>query len=167
MANRNTKPLIFFLIIAMVIGIVVLAIVAFQSLHSPQQDALSEYVQHIYRQQPGLVVSQVVQSNLPGRFTAAMSGDVYGSGDYFHVDMPYSYGTVVSQTGSSSRPLPYPPEQLACALLNSNNGPSVVFVALHGDDYKAAWFVHQARYAWPSDELRAQLDAIGCAFSSQ
>lgn len=167
MGSHNTKPLIFFAIIGMVIGVTVLAIVAIQSLHSPQQDALSEYVQHVYSQQPGLVVSQVVQAGLPGKFTTAMSGDVYGSGEYFHVDVSYAYGTVVSQTGSASRPLPYPPEQLACVLLNSNKGPSVVYMAMHGDDYKAAWFVHQARYAWPSGELQAQLSTIGCTFSNQ
>jgi hypothetical protein len=167
MENRNTKPLIFFAIMGMVIGAAVLAIVAVQSLHSPQQDALSQYVRVQYARQPGLVVSQVVQAGLPGKFTASMSGDVYGSGSYFHVDMPYTYGTVVSQTGNSSRPLPYPPEQLACVLLGSNQGPAVVFIALHGDDYKADWFVHQSRAAWASDELRAQLNALGCEFKPE
>lgn len=167
MGSHNTKPLIFFVIIGMVIGVTVLAIVAIQSLHSPQQEVLSQYVNRIYSLQPGLVVSQVIQAGQPGKFTASMSGDVYGSGTYFHVDMPFSFGAVVSQTGSSSRPLPYPPEQLACVLLGSSKGPAVVFLALHGDDYKADWFVHQARYAWPSDELRAQLSTLGCQFTDE
>ncbi len=167
MGSQNTKPLIFFVIIGMVVGVTVLAIVAIQSLHSPQQDALSQYVAGLYSVQPGLVVSQVVQAGQPSKFTAAMSGHVYGSGVYFHVDMPFSFGATVSQTGSSSRPLPYPPEQLACVLLGSNKGPAVVFLALHGDDYKADWFVHQSRDAWPSDELRAQLSTLGCQFRDE
>jgi hypothetical protein len=164
--SHNTKPLIFFVIIAMVIGVTVLAILAIQSLHSPQQDALSQYVRGLHSIQPGLVVSEVVQAGQPNKFTASMSGDVYGSGTYFHVDMPFSFDTTVSQTGSSSRPLPYPPEQLACVLLGSNTGPIVVFLALHGDDYKADWFVHQSRFAWSSNELQAQLSTLGCEFTN-
>ncbi|HEY3343064.1 MAG TPA: hypothetical protein VGK81_13635, partial [Anaerolineae bacterium] len=79
MQSNNTKPLIFFVIIAMVIGATVLAIVAIQSLHSPQQDTLSQYVRGLYSVQPGLVVSEVVQAGQPNQFTASMSGDVYGS----------------------------------------------------------------------------------------
>ena len=162
MDSRGTKPLLFFAIIGLVIGVGVLAIVAVQSLHSPQQDALSQFVSYEYSLRPGLVVSQVVQASRPREFTATMSGDVYGAGTYFHVDVPYSG----DQTGNSTRPLPYPPEQLSCVLLGSSKGDKVVFLALHGDDYIANWFVHDARYAWPSDELKAQLATIGCVFSN-
>ncbi len=168
MDNRSTRPLIYVIIIVLVAVVAVLAVVAISSLHSPQQDALSQYVRYQYAIQPGLVVSQVVQASHPERFTADMSGPVFGTSSFYQVgtSVPASTPGVVAQS-SGQRPLPYPPQQLACVLLGSLKGDSVVFVALHQDMYNAQWLVHQSRYPWPSAELKAQLATLGCQFSNQ
>ena len=165
MDDRGTRPLIYLVVIALAIGAVVLAVVAVQSLNSPQQAALSEYVRNQYAIQPGLVVSQVVQAGHPDQFTPDMSGPVVGSSNFYQLSTSAPQGTATAnqaQPPQPLRPLPYPPTQLVCVLLGSNKGASVVFVALHQDAGNAQWLVHQARYPWPSDQLRAQLDTLGC-----
>jgi hypothetical protein len=64
----------------------------------------------------------------------------------------------------SNRPIPYPPEELQCVLLGVGvgEGEEMVFLALHNDMYSGDWLVHQSKSAWPGDELKAQLGAVGC-----
>jgi len=75
------------------------------------------------------------------------------------------------------KPLPYPPDDLRCVLLQasgSHNKPfdsanagtgsqyAVVFVGLHNDLYNGAWVVHESAYHFPSPELNATLEEVGC-----
>ena len=170
MDNRSTRPLIYVIIIVLVAVVAVLAVIAISSLHSPQQDALSQYVRNQYTIQSGLVVSQVVQASHPERFTADMSGNIFGASSFGQAGTTVSASTPGASGPAGQSPgqpaLPYPPKQLACVLLGSRKGASVVFVALHQDALHAQWVVHQARYPWPSVELKAQLNAVGCQFSN-
>ncbi|MCL4504841.1 MAG: hypothetical protein M1140_02300 [Chloroflexi bacterium] len=147
---------ILLLMLCVAVGILVITIVG--SMNPSQQTTLNAYLRYYAPSEPGLRVLQSVRALRPTLFTPEMSGLVFGVTSHYYVDVPPSSGWI------AGRPLPYPPEQMYCTVLESSRGQSVVFVALHGDDYNADWLVHQSRAPWPSGELNAQLASVGCQF---
>jgi hypothetical protein len=159
------KRFIYPMLIVLVMALVVLAFVAFQALRSPQQDALSAHLRYLYQSQGKAVsVVQIVPALHPERFTMENSGAVYGDSMYFQVDQHYTepYRQITGQ-----RPLPYPPAQVSCVLLDSGQGRSVLFVVLHENLYNAQWLAHDAKYPWQSAELQTQMAEIGCEFKAE
>ncbi len=63
----------------------------------------------------------------------------------------------------SSKPIPYPPNDLWCAQLSSSDpaAPKVVVAGLHQDIYNAEWIVHEVT------DPATVLSKIGCEFSGQ
>jgi hypothetical protein len=89
-----------------------------------------------------------------------MSSAVFGDSLHYQTD-----------TDSSGMPLPFPPEQVWCALLERANGTfgldadrpyAVVFVSLHMDMYNADWVVHEGMGEPAGPQVRATLSTIGC-----
>jgi len=100
----------------------------------------------------GLSVKSVVKAARPGRLTQDVSYAVYGDSAHYQTDENYqepaneAEATTLWQA-SGSRPLPFPPEEVWCALLERNTGEpqyGVAFVSLHQDIYNADWVVHEA-----------------------
>lgn len=103
-------------------------------------------------------VRQVAQANIPTAFPAELETTTFGDGTYFALD----YHLQPDLAGGSERPLPYPPEDLWCALLTTaRDHQRVVFIARHADLYKAVWAVHLVPM---SETLEAEVvEQVGCA----
>jgi hypothetical protein len=129
------------LVAVLVIALIVLS----QTLYSPRQAALQEYLQP-----RSATVTAMMQANKSQNFSAEMS-TVVGQSVYFRTG-PWD----------GARTLPFPPEEVWCALLHDMQGDHIVFVVLHSDLYNAQWLVHEPKVKWPDVALKAQLSAIGC-----
>ena len=149
------------ILLVLVAGAGILFVIASQAQYSPQQAALSAYLRYYSTQAHGITVKAIVKAARPDRFTAGMSGPVIGQSPYYRTDVSYAGG---SRMDEALRPVPYPPLEMSCVLIGAEQGDTVVFVAMHQDMYNADWLVHQARAAWPGDELNAQLATVGCDF---
>ena len=116
------------------------------------QDALDQYL--AYKNVSlgeGLSVESAVKAARPGGLTQNVSFAVYGDSVFYQTDEDYGEkGGDAEATGywatDERRPLPYPPEEVWCVLLERNaespqNG--VVFVSLHQDIHNADWVVHE------------------------
>jgi hypothetical protein len=149
------KRLLAGLIIGLVIAVAALAMVMLDALYSPAKAMLGRYMAYEAQFEPGLRVSETVYASRPANFTPEMSGRLFNGSTLLGVkDTP--------SAGDRTR---YPPEQLVCVLLHSNQGDAVVFVALHTQLYYAQWLVHQATLPWPGEAMREQLAIVGCTFS--
>ena len=116
------------------------------------QAALDRYLNYKnVSQAEGLSVKSVVKAAKPGGLTQDVSYAVYGNSVYYQTDENYEEATGDAEATDywatdGRRPLPYPPEEVWCALLSqrieaSQNG--IVFVSLHQDIYNADWVVHE------------------------
>jgi hypothetical protein len=71
---------------------------------------------------------------------------------------------VLSAQSSGQVPLPYPPEDLWCVLMNpAAAAPKSVFLALHGDIFVDAWVVHELPPNVSRDALADDWAKVGCA----
>ncbi len=101
-------------------------------------------------------IVQYERAEWPWYFTPTMSDASYSDGIY--------YGTTHSYGGryGGSRPLPYPPIDLWCILLEQGDrgAQRVIYVALHEDLYTADWVVHEPEQ--DRQALSADLARVGC-----
>jgi hypothetical protein len=98
----------------------------------------------------------------PWLFTEEISFGAHGSSVHFQTE---EYSNILS-------PLPFPPDQVWCVLLEQQSRASsehgaerpdaVVLVALHIDMYVADWVVHSVAGDPFSRELETVLSTIGC-----
>lgn len=121
---------------------------------------LSQYVDSPFAPD-GTSVVRVVRARKPWSFTKEMSGRVLGDSVYFQTD----HSLIPARSGGPS-PLPFPPKELWCALLECPDGSTlgshtILFVGLHMDIYNGDWLVHEARDP-TSPELRRFITMIGC-----
>jgi len=116
------------------------------------QAALDQYL--IYKNvslHEGLIVKSTAKATRPGRLTQDVSFMVYGDSAHYQTDEDYQEATDEGEStavwvGSGLRPLPFPPEEVWCALLEHKAGEpqyGVAFVSLHQDIYNADWVVHE------------------------
>jgi len=99
----------------------------------------------------GLSVKSIVKATKPGGLTQDVSFAVYGDSVFYQTDVDYQKPSVDAKATDSlatdgRRPLPYPPEEVWCAVLTRNaEAPQsgVAFVSLHQDIYNADWVVHE------------------------
>ncbi len=165
--NERTKSRSFcFILIMLMFALTLLAAIFWVWTGHAQPDwhmTLNRYVEH-QRVDAGRVwmLKKAVHAHSPYNFYAGLSGSVWGEGFYFQLDHPYS-GL------NSSRPLPYPPDDLWCALLEKKSGatPAVrerktVFIALHQDLYMAEWVVHEIGDDPHAPEFPEILSGLGC-----
>lgn len=136
------------------------------------QSALDQYL--AYRNvslSEGLSVKSTVKATKPGGMTQDVSFAVYGDSTYYQTDENYkktSDGTEATTVWSKQelRPLPYPPEEVWCVLLErSAASPAygAAFVSLHQDIHNAGWVVHEVRPdPFDPESIRVASD-LGCS----
>jgi hypothetical protein len=118
-------------------------------------------------------VLAATKARQPWNLTRDARTVVYGDSAHYITDAGYGG----QSAGSGTIPLPYPPEEVWCALLKqerTSTGTSevrvaydVVLVALHQDLYNADWVVH-AGIGDPSGQRAAELlPLVGCAVPSK
>jgi hypothetical protein len=66
----------------------------------------------------------------------------------------------------SLEPIPYPPEQVMCVLVEVADQPQLLYVSLHNSLYNADWIVHVSNDPWGSPFLRSRMDALDCAIDA-
>jgi hypothetical protein len=99
----------------------------------------------------GLSVKAEVKAAKPGRLTEGVNYAVYGDSTYYQTDENYKEASGEAEATAAwskeeLRPLPYPPEEVWCVLLERNAqapGYGVAFVSLHQDLHNADWVVHE------------------------
>jgi hypothetical protein len=111
-----------------------------------------------------VTIAQAVKARAPYNFTKELNLFTYGEAPYY----------MVNETSSSyngSRPIPYPPKEVWCVLLqqqtSGNDTFSLIFANLHEDMYMAEWIVHQCECSEsePPPLSQAFLDdiaSLGC-----
>ncbi len=123
---------------------------------------LNQYLS--YLQQTGQVSHRVISTSTaasPANFTPAMSAESYGDNVIFQTSHSSS-----SEYTAGLKLLPYPPDQVVCALLDVNGQHQLVFIALHNDLNNADWIVHISPEPWGSSTLQTHLDALGCSLET-
>lgn len=111
--------------------------------------ALDVYTQYQSRlSKSKFVIRKTVHASGPYNFDKNLSGPTWSDRPYFQVDHTYS-----GQSAARLKPLPYPPGDLWCALIEQNTRYSdntnvthrrqIVFVALYQDLYFSQWVVHE------------------------
>ncbi|MBN1135030.1 MAG: hypothetical protein JXM73_00495 [Anaerolineae bacterium] len=117
------------------------------------QAALNQYLTHKNATlSEGLSVKSAVKAANPGRLAQDVSMAVYGGSLYYQTDQDYQTSSGDAEADDywatdDRRPLPYPPEEVWCVLLErSAQTPAygVAFVSLHQDIHNADWVVHEA-----------------------
>jgi hypothetical protein len=142
------------------LGMIVLAEIPSRTgMPSMARTRLDQYLDDTYPLGEIHVVT-AVRAKRPAGFEREMSGLVFGDGVYYQSDL----GPVRTET-DSLLPLPYPPRELWCVLLQDSTAVTegdshVVFPALHMDIYNADWLVHVAS---PESDMSSTLEAVGCA----
>lgn len=113
---------------------------------------------------------EVLRGDRPGRLTTDTPSLSFGESVYYGTDVRYDQNVLNTALptaiggGFGARPLPYPPEQVWCAVVEprAETGRGVVLVALHQDIHNADWIVHQA-IAGPFSQQALDLAAeVGC-----
>ncbi len=64
------------------------------------------------------------------------------------------------------QPLPYPPEQVMCVLLDVSGQNELVYVALHNNSSNNDWIVHISPEPWGSYALQTHLSSLGCSLDT-
>jgi hypothetical protein len=112
-------------------------------------------------------VLSVARARQPWRFSKDMSYSVLGDSVYFQTDYPLTW-----KEGGGPSPLPFPPRELWCALLEGEDrltgerSYAVVFVGLHMDMYNGDWMVHEGPTDRSLPALLQGLSTIGCDFKA-
>ena len=164
--------------IVVILSAVIVAIVALirdSELDANGQHELAYYLH--YRELPprSILVQQLVHALYPWNFTPQMSRASFGDGPYYRTTVnyqaitqpafPWTTPPLSPLAALPARPLPYPPQDVWCAFLKSDDdeSPTLVFIVLHQDLYNADWIVHEASRE-PDPELI--LARVGCAIKS-
>jgi hypothetical protein len=102
----------------------------------------------------------------PWDFSAEMSLAVYGDSGHYQTDYGYQ------QRNVGAKPLPLPPQEVWCVLLEleqhgavdptEEGAYRVVFPALHQDLHNADWVLHEGAGDLTSQEFMESLSKIGC-----
>jgi len=130
-----------------------------------------------YALSKGYRVEQMTRASRPWNFGPELSGWTIGDSARYQTNADFSGNlrreatrsaaqAATAQLPSSAQDgrmsLPYPPEEVWCASLASDESRFVVFVALHQDLYNGAWIVHEPEGAVASRELSENLSSLGC-----
>jgi hypothetical protein len=153
------------LVLLVALGAVVLA--ELPAKPGPPADVVALLNQYLaYAYQPGAVsVRAIDQASQPGNLSRDLGYEVFGASVIYQTDI----GAPGYEEGGT-RPLPYPPEQVWCVLLERDGtyGPhpenvyDVVFVALHMDLHNADLMVHKGSQHLSASEARGVMGAMGC-----
>lgn len=112
-------------------------------------------------------VLTVTRARQPWHFSKEMSYSVLGDSVYFQTDYPLTW-----REGGGPSPLPFPPKELWCALLEGEDrvtgerSYAVVLIGLHMDMYSGDWMVHEGPTDRSLPALLQGLSTIGCDFKA-
>ena len=143
------------------ITLVAASLVAMRMNRTPDwQLELDKYVGYKDSLSSGTTTVQLVdRASRPWDFSRNMSHAVFGDSPYYQTD--YSYG---GRRGP--RPLPFPPEDVRCVLLerdhNEETTYTVVFVAEHQDLYNADMVIHEGASDLSDQSFTESISVIGC-----
>ena len=140
-----TRAILFLIGCAVILVAGMYALLWYDEHHLPDnaRAALNSYIQYRYASPPRIV--QFTRATTPAKFDRDMSGISFGASVFFRTMQDYRKPvainlpnklTVTPQIGGyePTRPIPFPPTDVWCIVLQSENEPSqVVFVALHQD----------------------------------
>jgi hypothetical protein len=140
--------------------------------------AIDEYVRFERSLGVDMTVTRIVHATKPWLFTAAASAETFGDSPYYCTRRSYSPALATTEPGppgsipvarSSSRrdcaarAVPYPPKEVWCVALRSDEQPpKLIFAALHFDLYNADWIVHEPAASPGTAALASTLREIGC-----
>ena len=153
-----------FAIIALLVSVVLIVTLALALTNSPGrrvagwQTAVDAYITH----KGGVDVLDAVEARAPEHFTQATDLHTYAPGPYYVVDDPLG-------EHNGSKPLPYPPEDVRCVLLQESDTEThqLIFAAYHVDLYSAEWVIHEDGHAPFSQATHNLLAQLGCALDLQ
>jgi hypothetical protein len=119
----------------------------------------------------------LVRAGRPWNLSAELGLTTAGDSLYFETDQPYDLqpegaapveagvptGAVRSGSWGERTPLPYPPQEVWCVLVQSTAGRQVILLALHHrEPYQTDWIIHQQRAAPSPSGWMELLDLLGC-----
>jgi hypothetical protein len=102
-------------------------------------------------------VQQIVGASKPWAFTPNPGIISFGGGVHFRPDYDYD-----GREGVGPKPLPFPPADVWCVLLDYDSVRSGIFVALHQDLYNADWVVHTGWKRLSIEEFERLASGVGC-----
>jgi hypothetical protein len=143
------------------ITLVAASLVAIRTNRPPDwQLELDQYVEYEDSLSSGMTTVQLVdRASKPWNFSRDMSHAVFGDSPYYQTD--YNYG---GRRGP--RPLPFPPEDVWCVLLerdhNAETTYAIVFVAEHQDLYNADVVIHEGASDLSDQSFTESISVIGC-----
>ncbi len=148
------------LLVTLIIAIILILIN--QRATSPWKTKLKQYLVYLREtEQISYQILDTASAVTPENFSESMSGESYSQDVTFA-----STHNLFNDYSSSLLPMPYPPDQVICVLLNLNGNPQLVYVALHNSLYNADWIVHVSPDPWGSPLLQENLKAIGCTLGT-
>ena len=152
----------------------IVALLALQVGRPPAwRQELDRYVQRQAALSSGTITARfAVRAREPWNLTPEMSSAVYGDSPHYRTDFGYGTESGAVKDRSGPRALPYPPENVWCALLEwegqgtgepgGETRHTVVFVAAHQDLYNADLMVHEAATDLSAEALAENLSQLGC-----
>jgi hypothetical protein len=156
---RRAGVVVFPLLLAT--ALVVASLVAMRTNRPPDwQLELDKYVEYKDSLSSGTTTVQLVdRASRPWNFSRDMSHAIFGDSPYYQTDD--SYG---GRRGP--RPLPFPPEDVRCVLLerdhNEETTYNIVFVAEHQDLYNADVVIHEGASDLSDQPFAESISEIGC-----
>ena len=144
------------------LGVVVIAKVPNETgLPASCQSRLDQYISYSFP--TGITTLRATQqAGNPENLTRESAYTVFGDSPFYQTDL--SPGNEVR---SATMPLPYPPKELWCVLLQHDDAAgrmsdAIVFVGLHMDMYNADWMVHEGPRDLSTPGVVGSLNLLGC-----
>jgi hypothetical protein len=160
--KRTTLLIIPALLLVVLVAAVLFQIPSKAGLPQGVQTRLDQYLASPFAK--GTMTLRLAErARRPWNLTQAMGFAVLGDSVYFQTDSSLTW-----EQGGGPSPLPFPPKELWCALLEAGDEgegdgtQTVVFIGLHMDMYNGDWIVHQGPEAPFSPEFLGVLSSIGC-----
>jgi len=124
---------------------------------------LDKYVEYKDSFSSGTTAVQLVErASRPWNISRGMSHAVFGDSPYYQTD----YGYSGEKRHGGPRPLPFPPEDVWCVLLerdrNEETTYAIVFVAEHQDLYNADVVMHEGASDLSTQAFVEGISRIGC-----
>jgi hypothetical protein len=163
------RAILLLTILALVPIALVVAVLASEARFPAEaQTQLNRYMaKKLTSSSPVVHVQQIARARKPWNLSREMGFISFGDGVHFQTDYGYT-----EEERPSLKPLPFPPTDVWCVLLELGVRPSGsaksqaqytgVFVALHQDLYNADWAVHTGWKDLSMQEFMDSAAKIGC-----
>jgi hypothetical protein len=185
MSQRRSKvKRALFIVIPVLVALASVVAVTAATLAFPTaaQSVLDEYLHFISTSSPPthlIGVKTRVRANRPWNLNQDLDYPVFGTSWHYQTDQRLDWQPLALETAEwqltvvqegdarlapdRRLPLPFPPQELWCVLLESGSRDQVIFLARHHrEPYYTEWVVHQGPKAPFSQSLLDTLSDIGC-----